>query len=337
MSLDIDRLERPRLSGGKLKARCPACAELGADRSCEHLSIQDEGFGPYRCIVDPDGAGGAHSKRIWELAGKRDGPSQGRPLRPPRPAPTPKPAPRIPPLRKLTVGELAAIADLRGWCSFAGLELLSQRGLLWHGEVFDDGTNWPAWVVMDATRRNAQARRLDGLPWHGIGGKKAKTLPGCDASWPIGAREIKDRTLVVLCEGQPDFCAALLVAWWEQYDSPFSVKDIAPICMTGAGNDIHSDALPMFTGKRVRIAVHSDQAGRDAGERWARQLYWAGATLVDGFDFTGLTMRDGKPVKDLADFATVLDSDAPPASRIFAGLVSENQTQEIYASSQKNS
>jgi hypothetical protein len=317
MSLDLDRLEKPRLHGGKLIARCPACAETGADKSCEHLFVADEGLGVFGCIVNPGPAGDAHRKRIWQIVGKSEKPGQPFPLPLLRPKPTPKPAPRIPPLRKLAVGEMEAIARLRGWHCFAGLELLTQRGLLWQGAVFDGGTTWPAWIVADSARRNAQARRFDGGLWPGIGGKKAKSLPGSDPSWPIGAAAIGDCPLVVLCEGQPDFCAALLVAWFEG----LPVEHVAPVCVTGAGNSIHADALPFFIGKRVRVAVHHDDVGREAGERWAHQLYGAGAACVDGFHFDGLTKCDGAPVEDLADFATLLDPENPPVANVLADLV----------------
>jgi len=208
---------------------------------------------------------------------------------------------------------MAQIADLRGWQYFAGLQLLADRGLMFYADVFDDGMTWPAWLITDSTRRNAQARRLDGKAWQGIGGAKAKTLPARDPSWPIGAAEIGDHSLVILCEGQPDFAAALLVAWWEE-------TDIAPVCMTGAGNSINPDALPLFACKHVRIAVHADDQGREAGKRWAGQLWRAGVACVDGFDFSGLERREGKPVKDLADYATLLDLDDPPHARVFGGL-----------------
>ena len=316
MSLDLDRLEKLRQRGSKIIARCPACAEIGADRSCEHLFIDDDGHGPFGCVVNPGPAGEAHRKRIWELVGRREKVGCFRPLPPPRPKPTPKAQPSIPPLRPLTVGEMAGIAEQRGWPLFAGLELLTRRGLLWYGEVKDDSSEWPAWIITDSTRRNAQARRLDGQPWTGIRNAKAKTLPGCDPSWPIGATEIGDRPFVLLCEGQPDFCAALLVARFE--DVP--VDRVAPVCMTGAGNSIHADALAHFAGKHVRIAVHADDKGHEAGERWADQLYYAGAKERDWFDFSGLTKHDGQPVKDLADFSTLLGPDDLPPARVLSGL-----------------
>jgi hypothetical protein len=213
---------------------------------------------------------------------------------------------------------MAAVARLRGWHHLAGLELLTQRGFLWQGQVWDDGRHWPAWVITDSTRRNAQARRLDGERWHGIGDAKAKGLPGTDSSWPIGALDIGGRPIALLCEGQPDFCAALLVAWHEDMD----VDQIAPVCMTGAGNSIHVDARLMFACKPVRIAVHADDEGRAAGKRWARQLYRAGAAAVDGFHFDGLTKMDGQPVEDLADYATLLEPKDPPPAKVLADLAS---------------
>jgi hypothetical protein len=212
---------------------------------------------------------------------------------------------------------MSAIADLRGWPSIAGMESLTRRNLLWHGMVWDDGRDWPAWIVTDSTRRNAQARRLDGQPWTGIGNAKAKTIPGCDPSWPIGAAALGERPLIVLCEGGPDFLAALLVAWWEGIEA----DQVAPVCMTGAGNSIHADALLFFAGKRVRIIVHTDGKGHEAGERWARQLYHAGATCVDGFYFDGLTKNDGQPMKDLADFAMLLVQNSHSSPAIFSGVI----------------
>jgi hypothetical protein len=66
MSLDVAKLEKVReLAGGIVKARCPACAEGGNDRTGEHLWIYPDGrFG---CCVHPKDS--EHRKRIWALAG----------------------------------------------------------------------------------------------------------------------------------------------------------------------------------------------------------------------------------------------------------------------------
>jgi hypothetical protein len=307
MSLDPNKLENVRQRGDKTIARCPACAEAGSDTDGDNLAIWESGA--YYCIANPSDN---HSKRIFELAGIKE--HSGKPCLPRYVAPPapikPKTPLRLSGLRKLTVGEMAAIAHLRGWPMFAGLEFLSQRGLLWYGEVYDAGQYWPAWIITDSARRNAQARRLDGQPWQGIGGAKAKTLPGAEASWPIGAPEIGDRPFIVLSEGGPDFLASLFVAWSEGMAIPgFDLERVAPACICGTGHTIPNDALPYFAGKHVRIAIHDDKAGHTAAKLWAEQLYHAGATSVDGFDFAGIERPDRQPVKDLADFAMTIEPD----------------------------
>jgi hypothetical protein len=95
-------------------ARCPACAELGSDKSGEHLFIAEAGRGPFGCIAFAGPAGEEHRKRIWELAGGKPGAETW-----PRPEvstarPVERPAARFPALRPLTVGEMAAVATRRG-------------------------------------------------------------------------------------------------------------------------------------------------------------------------------------------------------------------------------
>ncbi len=313
--LDISHLENVRPVGPSLTARCPACAEEGSDRTGNHLFVANGGRGAFSCVKyrGPDGA--AHRKRIFQLVGLK--------YRTPAPIPvrlTPSKPKVLAPvaisgLRALNEQEMAQVARLRGWPHYEGLKHLTNRGLLWYGKIQDDYRDWPAWVISDSSRYNVQARRLDCRPWVGID-CKAKSLPGSCASWPIGAADIGNRPIVLLCEGQPDFCAALNVAIWEDMDPDM----VAPVCMTGAGNSIHPEALKYFVGKRIRIIVQSDEAGREAANRWAAQLYDAGAELVDRAGFRGLVMADNKPVKDLADFATLLDVFHPPTHRVTAGL-----------------
>jgi len=305
--LDPAKLENVRHRGAKIEARCPACAELGADKTGNHLFIAEAG--KFGCIAAPGPDGSAHRKLIWKLAG--DGNAVARPLPVARPKPKTKPLPLLPALRPLCIEEMGQVARLRGWSAFAGLQLLANRGMLWHGKVWDGGSEWPAWIITDSTRRNAQARRYDGQNWQGIGAK-AKTLKRSDASWPIGAANIKGAG-VLLCEGQPDFCAALLVSWWEG-------ANVSPVCMTGAGNSIPPDALPYFDGKHIRIAAHDDDSGREAGKRWARQLWEAGAAAVDRFNFSGLIRPDGRPVNDLADYAQLLSTEMAPAPKVLSGI-----------------
>jgi hypothetical protein len=111
---------------------------------------------------------------------------------------------------------------------------------------------------------------------------------------------------IALCEGGPDLLAAHDLAKWEQADQ------CSPVAMLGASLSIHADALPLFTGKRVRIFGHDDEAGRAGAERWTRQLATVGAD-VDTFTFNGLYRADGNPVKDLND--ALLMDDASFATR----------------------
>jgi hypothetical protein len=72
MSLDISKLENVRTHGGKITARCPACAEAGHDQTRNHLNIRADGrFG---CVVYPGGSADAkeHRKRIFALCGDRE-------------------------------------------------------------------------------------------------------------------------------------------------------------------------------------------------------------------------------------------------------------------------
>jgi hypothetical protein len=72
MSLDTSKLENVRKRGGKVIARCPACAEAGHDQKGEHLVINARG--PFGCVVYPGGSADAkeHRKRIFALCGDRE-------------------------------------------------------------------------------------------------------------------------------------------------------------------------------------------------------------------------------------------------------------------------
>ncbi len=216
-------------------------------------------------------------------------------MAPPRTADA-KSKPVFPDFIKGTAADFKQLASRRN-ISREGLEWAGERGLLWFAMLKD----CPAWIVTDSARVNAQARRMDGQTWEHIGGKKAWTLPGAWASWPIGITEAQPFPAIALCEGGPDFLAAHYLALWEQA-SHHAKRDAqcAPVAMLGASQRIHADALPLFTGKRVRIFGHDDEAGQGAVERWAGQLEAVGAD-VDAFSFAGLRQADGQPVTDLND------------------------------------
>ncbi len=91
MSLDPAKLENVRNQGGKITARCPACAEAGMDEKGEHLFICADGrFG---CVVHPGDAGKPHRKRIAALAGEKSGIAHVIKVNLPLPSPNAAPVP----------------------------------------------------------------------------------------------------------------------------------------------------------------------------------------------------------------------------------------------------
>ncbi len=306
MSLDVTRLEKVRSRGGKLIARCPVCAREGRDRGGEHLCCWSiDGNGPFHCIF------GCDTKDIFRLVGRKSTRHQTSPRRSP-PATRSVvqiPRPRLPHIRQLTRQESLALARIRNWPFWAGIELMTQRGLLWQAEIWDHGQMRPSWVVADSSRLNAQARRLDGASWQSAGGSKAKSLRGSKAEFLIGAADIGNRPVVILCEGQPDYVASLGCVWFEGIDP----RAVAPVCVTGTGvREFVPSILKHFEKKIVVIPVHNDPNGEGAraAEAWSRQLALVGAT-IRWIDFgalaaLGIEMRDGRPIKDLADWNTLL-------------------------------
>ena len=188
-----------------------------------------------------------------------------------------------------TSNDLALLRNL----SVEGLQLASDRGLLWFAEL----RGFDSWIVTDSERANAQARRMDGGLWEHLDGAKSWTLPGSWAGWPIGAKESQPFPAIALCEGGADLLAAFHFAWCEDRE-----RDVAPVAMLGASQRIHESALPLLARKRIRIFPHLDSAGRQAAERWARQLEGA---EVDWFDFAGLQKTDGNAVGDLNDCTSI--------------------------------
>jgi hypothetical protein len=188
---------------------------------------------------------------------------------------------------------MARLAILRN-LSFEGLQLSSERGLLWFATL----KGFDAWIVTDSERVNAQARRMDGKPWRHIGAK-AWTLPGSWASWPVGIREARQFDCIALVEGGPDLLAAFHFIASEGRE-----KDSAPVAMLGASQRVHEQALRFFAAKCVRIFGHDDDEGRRAVNVWAAQLESVGAEL-SAFDCGGLRKADGTPVKDLNDCTSI--------------------------------
>jgi hypothetical protein len=199
-------------------------------------------------------------------------------------------------MRLGTRAELSTLAHLRG-LGLEGVTRAQEAGLL----RFGTWKQADAWFVTDpgAPFQIAQARRMDGEDWGQLSAKSWTICrPGLrHACWPVGASLIGDKPTVALVEGGPDLLAAYHFAAVEGMESTCQ-----PVCLLGAGMTIHPDALPLFTGKHVRIFPDNDTAGQSAAAGWIEQLEAVGASW-DWFDYIGYTTADGQQVKDLNDLA----------------------------------
>lgn len=215
-----------------------------------------------------------------------------------------KPLLQLPAMRSGTRKDHEALATLRGVSADAvaclDVNARNVRFGIWKGQS--------AWIVTDG-KRNAQARRMDGKVWEGIGAK-AQTLPGSRATWPIGLEQAEHHPIIALVEGAPDMLAAAHFALLAQRG------DCWPVCVLGASVDIDADALSVFQGKRVRIFPHTDLAGAQAARRWAKRLVGIAAS-VDAFSFEGLRKDDGSAISDLNDCCRIHPEDQDQLKGLF--------------------
>lgn len=200
--------------------------------------------------------------------------------------------PILPELGRGTPQQIAKLSSVRA-ISMDGLSLASERGLL----GFADFKQRPAWFVLDASGRVAQARRLDGKPW--AEGVKARTLCHSDAKWPVGTSQSAPFPNVLFCEGGPDLLSACAFIRSEGRED-----DCCAVAMLGGGISISPEACAKFAGKRVRIVPHLDETGEGSVVRWSQELERAGA-MVDAFSLKVLRCADGRRVKDLNDLAVI--------------------------------
>jgi hypothetical protein len=65
MPLCVAQLKKVRTIGKKIVAQCPACHEVGQDKTGNHLVVWPGGS--FGCVANP--ADKEHRRRIWQLAG----------------------------------------------------------------------------------------------------------------------------------------------------------------------------------------------------------------------------------------------------------------------------
>lgn len=233
---------------------------------------------------------------------------------------------KLPNLQKGNAAEFAQLSDCRR-VSMDALQLASNRGLLWFSDMADGPNIIRAWIITDRTRRNAQARRLDGRRWQHAWDieikqwqrlepdqqRKVHGFTGNQASWPVGIEEARRFASIALLEGV-DLLAAFHFLISEDRENA-----VAPVAILGASNQIPGDVLRLFAGKRVRLFPHADAAGLRAAANWEAQLLPIVAH-IDAFDFSGLLQSGGAPVKDLNDL-TNIDYDCMEAERAVLSIM----------------
>ena len=237
-------------------------------------------------------------RRVLELARGTTSPVALAPRQnPPKPVPVQYDGLRGLDLQPPTLHEVLALAELRDWPTFAGLELAAHRGLLCMADVTHWGQTHRAWIFTDADRKSAHARRLDGEPWAGETHTfKSKSLR-TDADAPPGLADVIacDRRTVLICEGEPDALSALLLAWAGDIDGKVGI-----VCLAGASKPLPPAVLEKLRGRRCRILRQTDPAGHEAALAWAESVHAAGIT-IDLANLDGRACADGQPAKDLAD------------------------------------
>jgi hypothetical protein len=109
------------------------------------------------------------------------------------------------------------------------------------------------------------------------------------------------RPNITQLRGAPDLLAAFHFLALEK-----KLNSVAPVAILGASNHaIHSEALARFKGKSIRLYPHLDASGQEAAYAWANQLHDAAVARVTAFDFSGLSLMDGRAGKDLADVCRI--------------------------------
>ena len=200
--------------------------------------------------------------------------------------------------------ELETVAALRK-VDFWAVATMQQNGVLQFGTVCGEA----CWIVTDASRLCAEARRMDGslFPARGnLGQRKTHTLGGSKKNWPVGLLLPAGLTAcfkkVLWVEGSGDLVAA--------YHFALIAGNWLPVALLGAGlKRLHPTAETLLRGKQVRLVPHVDPAGKTAAKHWATLLQKAGCT-IDGFNLGGLRKRDGVPVKDLNDATDLVEAEA---------------------------
>lgn len=177
-------------------------------------------------------------------------------------------------LREPTDEEVFTLALLRG-LDAAAFDLARRLGTLVVG--MHPRSREEMWFITDQSGHGSEGRRFNGYPCR-ASNKKSAALPGTDKSWPYGLlthnEALNACQNIMLCEGGPDYYAAIALAVLADFTPPF-----LPVTMLGANCSIGEEAGKLFKDKRVVIVPHNDQEGEKGTEKWVDQLSEFGARV----------------------------------------------------------
>lgn len=314
--IDQFKLEKLKMQGSTWQARCPVCAESGADKKGNHLSIRDNGNGAFHCVMDCD------SKEIFKLVGEFEEKELTPWTKAEKKAYTIKKqkeelaaklnqgvkeidpqAER--PFKPLSLDPkdsyIATIAQARN-ISPEAVRTAYRMGSLSFGLV----KGHPAWILHDDQWRIAEARRIDGgLFSLNYGDIKAYTLPRSKKAHPIGADWILSHPKacqgIMLVEGGTDYLAALHYIYEDRKSGRNQTLGFVPMAVMGSKAGIAKEYLPIFKDRQISIYQDMDADGEKFAHTMSQLSLLHGAKRCEIITFDGLTQQDGTPANDLND------------------------------------
>lgn len=289
--IDLTKLEKVReLPGGRIIARCPACAEVDRDHNGQHLTVWPDDH--YACAANQGDH--EHLRRINALVGIATG-ERARPIWTPRPTPviarsTEKPLPRLSPRQNFVmikaienlarndseaVRRCASIADSRGWKpETVRLTALDQCAgwMRFSTKIRKPDPMCPdeAWCFIYRAGVKVRFHLPDGsktFRWLKAEGLNHQCL------WRFECIGQKTET-VWTTEGEPDAIRLMDMGIGETCGNKEAV-----CALPSASYSLRQDELAALRGKQVIFCPDNDGAGEKAAARLSQSLATVGVKL----------------------------------------------------------
>lgn len=274
LKLILERLEKPKERGGKIIARCPACAEIGKDTACDNLAIFENGN--FACAVYQGDA--EHSKRILQLAGDKS--QTKREFTAPVYRPTPPREPPLPPLTPRQVQVMLHCIECLGKSDQLCAGIAAKRG--WKPETVRRAAQDMSmgWITFDSKVRRPDAACPDSAPcfiyraglkvrFMGPDGKKTFRFLKSEGlnHKSLWRSELitQDTKTVWITEGEPDALRLMELGIGE-----ISGNTEVVCALPDAGYTIRRDEIDLLRGREIVFVPDTDPAGTEAVQRLTR-------------------------------------------------------------------